>query len=149
MRLRALQEPGDDPADEGAGECQQRHREEKRDPDRHARDGRHAAIMGPQSVKPQDDEARLKSGKAVAAALMLGGVLLIAAALFFWVVIERACLPAQTLSGPLRGRTDERGKVASGSSPDNSDRRGGARPRPRHGGSFCRPFVGADGYRRT
>jgi hypothetical protein len=49
--------------------------------------------MGPQSVKPQDDQTRLKSGKAVAAALMLGGVLLVAAALFFWVVIERACLP--------------------------------------------------------
>ena len=48
--------------------------------------------MGPQSVKPQDDETRLRSSKAVAAALMLAGVLLIAAALFFWVVFSRACV---------------------------------------------------------
>lgn len=50
--------------------------------------------MGPQSIKPQDDETRLRSSKAVAAALMLAGVLILAAAVFLWVVLSRAC-PAQ------------------------------------------------------
>jgi hypothetical protein len=36
-------------------------------------------------------EERLKSGKAVAAALLLAGVVLAAAILFLWVVLTRAC----------------------------------------------------------
>ena len=36
-------------------------------------------------------EERLKSAKAVAAALLLAGVVLAAAILFLWVVLTRAC----------------------------------------------------------
>ncbi len=38
-----------------------------------------------------EPEERFKSGKAVAAALILAGVVGAAAILFFWVVLTRAC----------------------------------------------------------
>ena len=38
-----------------------------------------------------DGEDRLKSGKAVAAALLLAGVVGAAAIVFLWVVLTRAC----------------------------------------------------------
>ncbi|HEY3205285.1 MAG TPA: hypothetical protein VGL03_16670 [Thermoanaerobaculia bacterium] len=37
------------------------------------------------------EQERLRSGKAVAAALMLAGLLLAAAAIFLFVVVDRAC----------------------------------------------------------
>jgi hypothetical protein len=39
----------------------------------------------------KDPEARLTSGKAVSAALLLGAVVFAAAAVFLWVVFSRAC----------------------------------------------------------
>ena len=38
-----------------------------------------------------DPEARLTSGKAVSAALILGAVIFAAAAVFLWVLFSRAC----------------------------------------------------------
>lgn len=39
----------------------------------------------------EDPEERLKSGKAVAAALLLAGVILAATAVFLWVLLARGC----------------------------------------------------------
>ena len=38
-----------------------------------------------------DPEARLTSGKAVSAALLLAAVIFVAAAVFLWVLFSRAC----------------------------------------------------------
>ncbi len=39
----------------------------------------------------EDPEERLKSGKAVAATLLLAAVILAAAAVFLWVLLARGC----------------------------------------------------------
>jgi hypothetical protein len=55
------------------------------------------------------DQERLRSGKAVASALLLAALLLVAGALFLFVVLERACSartagPAVMLSASLEAR---------------------------------------------
>ena len=88
---RPLDELGHDPTEEDPRQHEQADCHEKRHADRQAGERGHAVHSMTGRRLEGDGEERLKSGKAVAAALLLAGVVGAAAILFLWVVLTRAC----------------------------------------------------------
>ena len=88
---RPLDELGHDPTQKDPRQHEQSHRDEKRHADRQAGQSGHGLPSMTGRRLESDGEERLKSGKAVAAALLLAGVVGAAAIVFFWVVLTRAC----------------------------------------------------------
>ena len=88
---RPLDELGQHPPEQDPRQDEQPHRHQKRHADRQAGERRHGAPSVTGRRLEGDGEERLKSGKAVVAALLLAGVVGAAAILFLWVVLARAC----------------------------------------------------------
>jgi hypothetical protein len=97
---RPLEDLRDDPADQDARQEQQGDGHQEGDAERDARESGHGvSIVAGNGAGMRDrnvdagrhPEARLTSGKAVSAALLLAAVVFAAAAVFLWVVFSRAC----------------------------------------------------------
>ena len=88
---RPLDELGQHPTEQDSRQDEQPHRHQKRHADREAGERRHGGPSVTGRRLEEDTEERLRSGKAVAAALLLAGVVGAASILFLWVVLTRAC----------------------------------------------------------
>ena len=88
---RPLDELRHHPTQEDPREHEQTDRQQKRHADREAGKSGHGTPSMTGRRLEGDGEERLRSGKAVAAALLLAGVVGAASILFLWVVLTRAC----------------------------------------------------------